>query len=78
MWAHIIRDALQVILTNWRTIQMQKIPQYLDIGIRRYKTQKHNKNTYSVWECKDICSLRYIGEWTKTQLIKCWEREELV
>ena len=57
---------------------MKKIPQYLEIGIRTYKTKAVAQGFYSVWHCKDICSLRYLGEWTKQQLIKCWERGELI
>lgn len=57
---------------------MKTIPQYLEIGIRTYKTKRIARGEYSVWHCNDIASLRYLGEWTKQQLIKCWERGELV
>ncbi len=57
---------------------MKTIPKYLEIGIRTYKTKLIARGEYSVWHCSDIASLRYLGEWTKQQLIKCWERGELV
>lgn len=57
---------------------MNTIPQYLTIGLRTYKTRKLAQDEYSVWHCNDICSLKYLGEWTKQQLIKCWEYGELV
>lgn len=57
---------------------MKTIPQYLSIGLKSYKTKALARGFYSVWECKDIASLKYLGEWTKQQLIKCWERKELI
>jgi hypothetical protein len=57
---------------------MKRIPQYLEIGIRMYKTKPIARGLYSVWQCTDLCSLKYLGEWSKQQLLKCWEYGELI
>ena len=57
---------------------MKRIPTYLEIGIRTYKTKSLAGGFYSIWECIDISSLKYLGEWTKAQLIKCRERGHLI
>jgi len=57
---------------------MKTIPQYLHLGLKTYKTRKLAKDDYSIWLCNDICSLKYLGEWTRQQLIRCCEYGELL
>ena len=56
---------------------MTTIPTYLKIGIKQYKIKPVAGGFYSIWQCKDICSLKYLGEWTKQDIIKCYKRGEL-
>jgi len=57
---------------------MKKSQQYLEIGTKTYKIQQIARKLYDVYLCMDICSLKYIGQWTGKQLKQCWEREVLV
>lgn len=57
---------------------MKKIPQYMQIGLEIYKTQRISREDYTVWQCKDIGSLKYLGEWTSRQLMRCYQRGELI
>ncbi len=57
---------------------MKTIPNYLHIGVQTYKTKRIARGEYSVWHCKDICSLKYMGQWTQSQLLKSLKHGELM
>jgi len=51
---------------------------YMQIGLKTYKIQPKYRGGFTVWDCKDIATLKYVGERTRRQLIKCYTHGELI
>jgi hypothetical protein len=64
--------------TMTMTTKKTKLPTFFEIGLKTYKLKPLARDWYSVWQCTDITSLKYLGEWQKEQLIKCSNRGELI